>query len=157
MLIIQLTINLYGNQFCVHDLINIIKDPVKIIAFHEPTDINPLIKQKYDFGHIAIQHPTQLGINYQFNEYYLWHINFIENYYISFQINGVEEINVFIKVYYSKECNIEIFDNQLIKRLAEYNVSIPLSAHKMTNEQIKIFLISNGYSPLMIEQLFKYE
>lgn len=157
MLIVQLTINLYGNNLSARDSINIIKDPINISFFHEPTDINPSTNQKYGFGHVAIQHPTQLGFGYQLELYYQWHVNFIENYYKFFKINGLEEINIFIDIYYSNKCSIEIFDNKLLRHLTEYEVSLPLNAYKVSPDKIKEILKEKGYTSDMIEQLFQYE
>lgn len=157
MLIVQLTINLYGNNLGARDLINIIKDPVNISFFHESTDINPSTNQNYGFGHVAIQHPTKLGFGYELELYYRWYVNFIENYYNFFKINGLEEINIFIDIYYSTKCNIEIFDSKLLKQLTEYDVSIPLSAYKVSPDKIKEILKNKGYTDSLIEQLFQYE
>jgi hypothetical protein len=82
---------------------------------------------------------------------------FLPKNYSALKNNGLDRINIFINVFYSGQCNFEIFDSQSMSILSKYNVSLPISVFHLSNNELKEILSDNGYSKNRICEIFKSE
>lgn len=102
MLLIKLTIDLYFNHcITLKTLGDITNMSFKVV------DVDT--EQHY----IILEHPTDIGIEYEMESYYQWYVNFMENNYSVLKKNGLEYANIFINVFYKGQCNFEIFVKNL--------------------------------------------
>ena len=106
---------------------------------------------------ISIEHPTDIGIEYNMEIYNQWYVDFIENNHSTLKHNGLDKINIFINVFYSGQCNFEIFESQSLSILSKYNVSLPISVFHLSNNELKEILNDNGYSLKRICEIFNNE
>ena len=101
MLLTRLTLDLYFNsQITLTESQSLIGTSYRVIDAND------------DF--ISIEHPTDIGIEYNMEIYNQWYVDFIENNHSTLKHNGLDKINIFINVFYSGQCNFEIFESQSI-------------------------------------------
>lgn len=74
----------------------------------------------------------------------VWYVEFVEKYYDLFILNKAEDIRLSYDVYYTKQCNFEILNLQLLNRLMGYKISIPVSTYQISELQMKELLLKNG-------------
>jgi len=69
-------------------------------------------------------------------------IKFLEKQYSFIKKIGGEDISLWLYIYFSDEyVNTELFDKEQLKKLAIYDVSLPLTIIKMSKKKIKKLLI----------------
>jgi hypothetical protein len=149
MLIVRISIEINGEHFYPNELLCKIKDEISVFFTQEPDNSKDII------GVISILSPKKIGVEYKLDDYHEWYIDFIEKYYHLFIEEGAEQINVLYDVFYSTQCNFEIFNSTLLNRLNKYHVSIPVSVYKISNDKIVEILSDAGYSKAEIEELAK--
>ena len=111
MLLTRLTLDLYFNsQITLTESQSLIGTSYRVIDAND------------DF--ISIEHPIDIGIEYNMEIYNQWYVDFIENNHSTLKHNGLDKINIFINVFYSGQCNFEIFESQSLSILSKYNVSL---------------------------------
>ena len=94
---------------------------------------------KYGYGSMSFSHPLQWARGRNIIKYKKDFVEFIEKNYKLFKENGVDDIRIFMEVFYDKggQCNFEIFDNKILNRLAKYNVSLPISIYTLSKREIE--------------------
>lgn len=123
MLLTRLTLDLYFNsQITLTESQSLIGTSYRVIDAND------------DF--ISIEHPTDIGIEYNMEIYNQWYVDFIENNHSTLKHNGLDKINIFINVFYSGQCNFEIFESQSLSILSKYNVSLPISVFHLSNNEL---------------------
>ena len=144
MLLTRLTLDLYFNsQITLTESQSLIGTSYRVIDAND------------DF--ISIEHPTDIGIEYNMEIYNQWYVDFIENNHSTLKHNGLDKINIFINVFYSGQCNFEIFESQSLSILSKYNESLPISVFHLSNNELKEILNDNGYSLKRICEIFNNE
>ncbi len=106
---------------------------------------------------MAIQHPNTLGIEYELDAYQTWYVEFLAKTYDLLKSSGADDINVAMDVFYSNQCNFEIFNRGLLKNMSNFDVSIPVSVYCLTNKKLREFLEVEGYSECQIGEIFGEE
>ena len=93
----------------------------------------------YGYGWMQFRHPLQWARGRNIIKYEKDFVEFIEKNYKLFKENGVDDIRIFMEVFYDKggQCNFAIFNNKLLKRLAKYNVSLPISIYTLSKREIE--------------------
>ena len=65
-------------------------------------------------------------------------IDFLEKNYLLFTKNGANIFSLYIEVYYDGgQCNFEIFNKTLLKKITKLNVSIPVSVYTLSKEKLQ--------------------
>ncbi len=157
LLIIRITLDLYGDNFSPHKLLPQLKDSFKLIDSNEKTDIDKIRHRQYDFGALSLQHPDCIGIEYKSTEYQKWYIDFILKNHIAFTTNCVDRVDLFYNVYYSNQCNFEILDKELLSSISGLGISLPISVYQQTKEELIELLEIEGYSNFEIREIFRHE
>jgi hypothetical protein len=125
---IRYTIHLYGRNFIPSNLMERLHTEYEMICMSEPTE-----KNKY----LALSSQEHVGYE-NIREYEMWFVEFIEANYNTFTESGVDDIRIFIDVFYAgDQCNFEIFDNILLQRLTIFKISFPVSVYKISLKKFK--------------------
>ena len=91
----------------------------------------------YGYGCMGFSHPLRQAIGNYMLQYEKDFVEFIEKNYQLFKENGVDDIRIFMEVFYEGQCNFEIFNKKLLKRLAKYNVSLPISVYAFPKRKMQ--------------------
>ncbi len=154
MLISRITIMLFGDVFSPKLLFDKLSKEVFISSFHEPSDFIEGEKENtYNYGYAGLCNPQKIGIQYELEEYQKWYIDFLVNNHKTMMDVGVEEIRFFIEIFYTKQCNFEIFNKEDLKVISNYNVSLPLSVYNVSDHEIIDMLVENNFSEERIKML----
>ena len=146
MLLVRVILDLYFN----HEItLNELRDNIDMS--YRVIDANS------DFHYISIEHPKDIGVEYELESYNQWYVDFISRNYDSLTKIGLERVNLFLNVFFSGQCNFEIFDKNSLSELSKYGISLPISIFNLPNEELKDILKENGYSKERITQIFNYE
>lgn len=88
------------------------------------------------YGNMIFFHPLKFSTQESISEYEKGFIEFIGYNYQLFIDNGVEDILIFMEIYFDEgQCNFEIFNKILLKKLAQYGVSLPISIYILQKEE----------------------
>lgn len=134
-MIYKYQLSISGDTLYPEKIINKIKGDFIIDSYFSPTDIKP-DNNKYGCGEILFWHPKKFSTENNIIEYEKEFIKFIEKNSILFteEVNSVE---IFIEIYYDGgQCNFEIFNKDLLKKLTNFGVSIPLSIYVMEEKEV---------------------
>lgn len=146
MLLIKLTIDLYFNHSVTPKTLNgIINMPFRVV------DVNT------EEHYISIEHPTDIGIEYEMENYHQWYVKFVDDNYNILRNNGLEYANIFINVFYKGQCNFEIFDKDSLAVLSKYDVSYPISIFALSDKELIDILNDYGVPSEKICRLFQTE
>jgi hypothetical protein len=138
MWIIRISLDLYGDNFSPRKALKEITDNIQISSSNEPDDLNDKDPDGvYGFGSLSILSPQIYGLQYEMAEYEEWYLNFIEKYKPVFDKHGVTAINLFFDVFDNGgQLNFEILSRELLKKVGQYEIAIPISVYRLTTEQI---------------------
>lgn len=143
MVVIRLSLDLYGKSFIPTLFLNSIHDDFCV----ELVD---------DVLHtLSLEKKGELGVNNKLLSYEEWYVNFINKHYSKMVLFGVDRIDLFMNVYFWGQCNFEIFDNSLLQTLASKNVSLPISIFKIPLDEIRLLLIDCGYNNSEITEMMR--
>lgn len=145
MIVVKLTLDLYGKSFIPTKLVDLINDKVHI----------NYLDDSYNF--VSLEKPFTLGINQDLLAYEKWYVEFINQYHTMLFNFGVERIDLFINVFFCGQCNFEIFDNKMLRDLTKQNISLPISIFKLSPNEIKSLLSDYNYSDSEIKYYFEEE
>ncbi|RYD81815.1 MAG: hypothetical protein EOP53_05405 [Sphingobacteriales bacterium] len=155
MLVVKISLDIYGDKFLPKKALSNINQPFLLEDIIESTDINDTDPSGfYGFGHVSILHPKTIELSYD-EDYENWFVEFLENYYQNFIDFGADDFRLFWNIYYSHQCNFEIFDKELLSRLEKFKVSIPISVYNDSSESIRDFIIKSGYSAEEAEAFYE--
>lgn len=143
MLIFKITFSCSGDNLYPNNLISEIKGGYIPDSYHSPNDVREFgsSNEVYGYGTIFFMHPKIFGIQGDGLSYEEWFISLIEDNYNLFIEHGAEDFQLFIEVYYSdNQCNFEIFNKEMLKRIHTYGVSIPVSVYHLNEMEISKLL-----------------
>lgn len=138
MWIIRISLDLTGDKFSPKELMKELTDDVHIFYSNEPEDINDRDQNGiFGFGSLTILCPQIYGLQYKMTDYENWYLDFIDNNKKLLDKNGVTEMSIYIEVFDNGgQLNFEIFSRELLKKIGQYNIAIPISYYRLTTEQI---------------------
>lgn len=151
----RIYLNLTGDKFSPKALLNQIKhlSDGKISYLHEPTDKRDSDNIEFGFGCLSLKNPKGVCVENEIEQYESWFVEFLEVNQELIKLTGVDEIELFIELFYNKQCNFEIFSRENLSRLAKFNVAIPVSVYGLSDQSLKELLADNGFSAEHIEAL----
>ncbi len=122
----KISIDIYGERF------NKLNFETKV------NDIIYIDRDGYDsLDCLSIENPCRVGIEYDLESYGEWYVKFIEKYYDEMIQAGVEEINLMINVFYSEQCNFEIFGREMMNRLGRFPIAYPVSVYQTSDAELE--------------------
>ncbi len=131
-MIIRILLELEGELFSPKKFIENVGDLAFVNFYsHEKEDIiDQGRNESFNYGCLSILNPRLYGAENNMKEYQYWYLKFIEENYEIMVSTGLTEIRLFWDVFFSDQCNFEIFDKVVLSKLAEYNVAIPISVRE---------------------------
>lgn len=129
MLIFKLTLTISGDKFF----------PSKVIHFVNKKYVHESCRDAEDSNHgvIYFMHPQLFGRQGEGISYEEWFVKLLEENFEVFRKYGAEDIDLFMEIYYSgDQCNFEVFDRKMLKRISNFNVAIPISIYHLSDNEI---------------------
>ncbi len=146
MLLVRLILDLYFNH------------EISMNELRDNTDVSfRIIDMDNESNYVSIEHPSEIGVEYKLDYYNQWYVGFISRNYESLRNIGLESANIFINVFFSGQCNFEIFDSTSLAELSKYAISLPISVFNLPDDELKDMLKENRYSKDRITQIFSHE
>jgi hypothetical protein len=97
--------------------------------FHNNEDI-------YEFGSLSIWHPKKFCTDNSIADYEKWFVKFVEENYSLFMESGANEFEIYMEIYFDGgQCNFQIFDKDLLKKLTLFNIALPISIYTMDSSR----------------------
>lgn len=122
------TILVTGDNFNPDDVINKLDTELVIDKIHEP---NKSVKKDefYGRGSLILTHKNKFSTEYPDEAYEKVFIDFYEKNHSLLKQAGANDFNIILDVYYSDQCNFEIFNKHQLRKLGQYEVSLPISIY----------------------------
>ena len=160
MIAYYITIEIFGTELLIDEILKILGNKIKIGKIIHPNDKNPKTGEKYGFGCISLSHPKVyidddelkykfgcIGLSHpkvytdedEFVYYLSWLSDFIKEYFDIFYTLGMEEVWFYTNIYYTDSfLSLELFDSDFFKQIASYkiSISIPMNIYKETEQEI---------------------
>lgn len=137
MLLYKFSLEIYGEQLIVNDLIPKIQGKHLITDANHPNDLKwETKKEVYGFGSLTITHPQKIAQEYEIIPYEEWYIQFLAQNYPLFKQFGVADITLRLEIFYTEQCNFE-FKPTFLGKIAAYNINLPISVYKVTETVIQ--------------------
>ncbi|MFD2904682.1 hypothetical protein [Sphingobacterium anhuiense] len=96
------------------------------------------LDRTYDYGGISFWHPNKFSTGENILDYENDFVKFIEDNYRLFIENSATDFEIYMEIYSDGgQCNFEIFSKILLKKLAKYSVSLPISFYVLKIRQMK--------------------
>jgi hypothetical protein len=126
--------NLYPEQ-----IISKIQGDFIIDSYFNPTNMKfENSPDEYGYGGVSFWHPKKFSTEETIIPYEKGFIEFIHENYSLFIENGVDDLQIFIEIYFDGgQCNFEIFNKELLKKLANFGVSLPISVYVLKDAEIQ--------------------
>ena len=138
MIAYYITIEIFGTELLIDEILKILGNKIKIENIIHPNDKNKK-GEKYDFGCISLSHPKVYIADDELVDYLSWLSDFIKEYFDIFYTLGMEEACFFTNIYYTDSfLSLELFDSDFFKQIASYkiSISIPMNIYEVTEQEI---------------------
>ena len=148
MIAYYITIEIFGTELLIDEILKILGNKIKIGNIIHPNDKNPKRDEKYGFGCISLSHPKVYIADDELVDYLSWLSDFIKEYFDIFYTLGMEEVWFYTNIYYTDSfLNLELFDSDFLKQIASYkiSISIPMNIYEVTEQEIIEMLRERPY------------
>ena len=139
MIAYYITIEIFGTELLIDEILKILGNKIKIGNIIHPNDKNPKRGEKYGFGCISLSHPKVYIADNELVDYLSWLSDFIKEYFDIFYTLGMEEVWFYTNIHYSNSyLSLDLFDSDIFKQIASYkiSISIPMDIYKVTEQEI---------------------
>ena len=145
MIAYYITIEIFGTELLIDEILKILGNKIKIERIIHPNDKNRK-GEKYGFGCIRLSHPKVYIADDELVDYLSWLSDFIKEYFDIFDTLGMEEVYFVTNIYYTDSfLSLELFDSDFFKQTASYKISIPMNIYKETEQKIIEMLRERPY------------
>ena len=148
MIAYYITIDIFGTELLIDEILKILGNKIKIGNIIHPNDKNPKEGEKYGFGCIRLSHPKVYIADDELVDYLSWLSDFIKEYFDIFYTLGMEKACFVTNIYYTNSfLSLELFDSDFLKQIASYkiSISIPMNIYKETEQEIIEMLRNRPY------------
>jgi hypothetical protein len=83
--------------------------------------------------------------------YEQWYLDIVETYCPLFKRHGVTEVNLFLEIFYTKQCSFEVFSRQGIAILAQHQVAVPISVYHLSKPRSIELLVDAGWTRAQVK------
>lgn len=138
-MIYKYSFSISGDDFYPEKITDKIQGDFIVDSYFNPTDKKFNNKLDiYGYGGMSFWHPKKYSTENEIIKYEKAFVDFIEKNYCLFIENGVSDLDIFIEIYFDGgQCNFEIFNKELLKILANYDVSLPASVYILNDAKIQ--------------------
>lgn len=128
-----------GDSFYPEIILNDIQSDFVVDSYFNPTDKKVENRSdEYGYGNLSFWHKNKFSTEGEIAKYERDFIEFIEKNHSFFVENGVTDFEIFIEIYFDGgQCNFEIFNKQLLKKIGDFEVSLPISVYLLSIEEIQ--------------------
>ncbi|ATA86009.1 hypothetical protein CGC50_01860 [Capnocytophaga gingivalis] len=149
MIAYYITIDIFGTELLIDEILKILGNKIKIDSIIHPNDMNKK-GEKYDFGCISLSHPKVYIADDELVDYLSWLSDVIKEYFDIFYTLGMEEVWFYTNIYYTDSfLSLDLFDSDFFKQIASYknkiSISIPMNIYKETEQEIIEMLRERPY------------
>ena len=148
MIAYYITIDIFGTELLIDEILKILGNKIKIGNIIHPNDKNPKRDEKYGFGCISLSHPKVYIADDELVDYLSWLSDFIKEYFDIFYTLGMEKACFVTNIYYTNSfLSLELFDSDFFKQIASYkiSISIPMNIYEVTEQEIIEMLRNRPY------------
>jgi hypothetical protein len=136
-MIYKYNFSISGDCFDPEKVIERIQGDFIIVSSFRPTDKKFLnSSEEYGYGNISFWHKRKFstdGLRIQYENDF---IEFIVKNHSLFIENGANEFDIFLEIYFDGgQCNFEIFNKELLKKLSNIGVSLPISVYVLKRQK----------------------
>ena len=140
MIAYYITIDIFGTELLIDEILKILGNKIKIDSIIHPNDMNKK-GEKYDFGCISLSHPKVYIADDELVYYLSWLSDVIKEYFDIFYTLGMEKVWFYTNIYYTDSfLSLDLFDSDFFKQIASYknkiSISIPMNIYKETEQEI---------------------
>ena len=138
MIAYYITIEIFGTELLIDEILKILGNKIKIDSIIHPNDMNKK-GEKYDFGCISLSHPKVYIADDELVDYLSWLSDFIKEYFDIFYTLGMEKACFVTNIYYTNSfLSLGLFGNDFLKQIASYkiSISIPMNIYEVTEQEI---------------------
>ena len=139
MIAYYITIQIFGTELLIDEILKILGNKIKIGNIIHPNDKNPKEGEKYGFGCIRLSHPKVYIADDELVDYLSWLSDFIKEYFDIFYTLGMEKVCFVTNIYHTNSfLSLELFDSDFLKQIASYkiSISIPMNIYEVTEQEI---------------------
>ena len=139
MIAYYITIEIFGTELLIDEILKILGNKIKIGNIIHPNDKNPKRDEKYGFGCISLSHPKVYIADDELVDYLSWLSDLIKEYFDIFYTLGMEKACFVTNIYYTNSfLSLELFDSDFFKQIASYkiSISIPMNIYEVTEQEI---------------------
>jgi hypothetical protein len=138
-MIFKYDLTVSGDNFYPDKILSEIQGDFMVDSCFNPTDKKFIDNSvEYGYGGISFWHPQKFSTEDRIENYEKEFIEFIEKNYTLFVKNGVNGFVIFIEIYFDGgQCNFEIFNTELLKKLGTFGISLPISIYVLKTEEIQ--------------------
>ena len=149
MIAYYITIDIFGTELLIDEILKILGNKIKIDSIIHPNDMNKK-GEKYDFGCISLSHPKVYIADDELVDYLSWLSDLIKEYFDIFYTLGMEKVWFYTNIYYTDSfLSLDLFDSDFFKQIASYknkiSISIPMNIYKETEQEIIEMLRERPY------------
>ena len=149
MIAYYITIDIFGTELLIDEILKILGNKIKIDSIIHPNDMNKK-GEKYDFGCISLSHPKVYIADDELVDYLSWLSDVIKEYFDIFYTLGMEKVWFYTNIYYTDSfLSLDLFDSDFFKQIASYknkiSISIPMNIYKETEKEIIEMLRERPY------------
>jgi len=156
MWITRISLDLYGDTFSPKELLKELKFSYIVFNSNEIKDFKfPNKDETYGFGSLSLLAPRHYGLQGDLVDYENWYIDIIKSNISLFEKHEVTEINLFMDVFFTKECNFEIFSRDGLAKIGKFKVAIPISIYKLPEEEIIEMLKEADFTKERIQEFIQ--
>lgn len=88
-------------------------------------------EHEYDYGEMYLLAKQEFSHEYPDDEYQNLFIDFFDKNHNNLVLAGATDFQIMLDIYYKDQCNFEIFDKDILKKIAKYNICLPISVYKV--------------------------
>jgi hypothetical protein len=138
-MIYKYSLSISGEDFYPEKVLEKVQGSFVICSNFKPTDKKfTNSSDEYGYGGMSFWHPNKYSTEEQIIDYERGFIEFIEKNLNLFTENGAYEFEILIEIYFDGgQCNFEIFNNELLKKIGEFGISLPISVYVLKDEEIQ--------------------
>jgi hypothetical protein len=138
-MIYKYNFSISGDCFDPEKVIERIQGDFIIVSSFRPTDKKFLNSfEEYGYGNLSFWHKRKFSTDDFLIKYENDFVEFIVKNHSLFVENGANEFEIFLEIYSDGgQCNFEIFNKELLGKLSNIGVSLPISVYVLKRREIK--------------------
>jgi hypothetical protein len=139
-MVFKYTFSISGDDLYPEKVLDKIQGDFIAVSHFSPTDKKKFgdKNSEYGYGGISFWHPNKFATEDRIMDYEKAFVEFIENNYGLFFQNGGNDLDIYLEIYYDGgQCNFEVFNKEMLSKLAKLGVSLPISIYILEENQLQ--------------------